>query len=139
MKKLLVLSLTLLSAAVFTACAFPTHEHVKSDWKFSANQHWRVPECNRKDCAIEDVVYDLGDHIDADKDGFCDVCSYRPLSPSLGMNWHYSDSHHWRLPEGEETFAVVYGYNPHVDEDKNNICDICGYQYSIDTETDHMQ
>ena len=137
MKKLLSVVFTaLLSIALFTACDSILHQHIEGQWEFNDSQHWQNVTCTWHICNINLVSYD---HIDEDKDSFCDVCGYRPLRPSLGMNWHYSDSHHWRLPEGEETFAVVYGYNPHVDEDKNNICDTCGYQYSIDTETDHMQ
>lgn len=136
MKKLLVLTLALLSAAVFTACDSILHQHIEGQWEFNDSQHWKSITCTWHTCEINITSYD---HIDEDKNNICDTCGYRSLGLSVGINWHYSDSHHWRLPEGEETFAVVYGYNPHVDEDKNNICDTCGYQYSIDTEVDHMQ
>ena len=33
------------------------HNHSKSDWRYSETHHWRVPECDRENCAIEDIVY----------------------------------------------------------------------------------
>lgn len=78
MKRFVALLLcTLLCIAAFTACGIFKHEHTKSDWKYNEIEHWRLPECDRSDCAVEQVVYDLGDHIDENEDGTCDVCGYQ--------------------------------------------------------------
>ena len=77
MKKLLaILICAFMCIAAFTACGIFKHEHTKSDWKQSETEHWRVPECDRSDCAVEEVVYDLGEHIDEDENDICDVCGY---------------------------------------------------------------
>ena len=75
-KKLLVLSLTLLSAAVFTACDFLMHEHIKGQWEFNDSQHWQSVTCTWHTCNINIVSYD---HIDKDENGLCDVCGYENL------------------------------------------------------------
>ena len=77
MKKLLtILICAIMCVTLLASCDMFKHEHTKSDWKYGETQHWRVPECDRKDCAVETVVYDLGDHIDADENDICDVCGY---------------------------------------------------------------
>ena len=77
MKKILaILICAIMYIAAFTACGILKHEHTKSDWKHSETEHWRVPECDRSDCAVEEVVYDLGEHIDEDENDICDVCGY---------------------------------------------------------------
>ena len=98
------------------------HEHIEGQWEFNDSQHWQSVTCTFHTCNINIVSYD---HIDEDDDGLCDVCGYRPLV--ITMKWYFSDSHHWRLPEGNAAFTVVYGYREHIDKDINNICDICGY------------
>lgn len=64
-------------------------------------------------------------HYDEDEDNKCDACEY-PLI-MFDIEWLYSDTHHWYLPEGEEVFGIVYGYGEHIDDDNNNRCDICDY------------
>ena len=62
MKKLLAVFLCiLLSAAVFTACDFPMHEHIKGQWEFNASQHWQSVTCTWNICKINIASYD---HID---------------------------------------------------------------------------
>ena len=46
------------------------------------------------------------------------------------IDWHYSDTKHWHLPEPNENGTintVVYGYADHVDRDNDHTCDVCGY------------
>ena len=77
MKKILaILICAIMCIAAFTACGILKHEHTKSDWKHSETEHWRVPECDRINCAVEDVVYDFGKHIDEDENDICDICGY---------------------------------------------------------------
>ena len=53
--------------------------------------------------------------------------------PKLEMptiEWRYSETKHWHLPEPNANgtvYTVVYGYADHVDNDNNHTCDVCGY------------
>lgn len=44
------------------------------------------------------------------------------------IEWLYSDTHHWYLPEGNVAIAIVYGYGEHVYGNNDGACDVCGYQ-----------
>ena len=60
----------------FTACSFNLHTHIKSEWKYNNNEHWKIQECDEDNCRINDEIYDFGVHVDDDNDSLCDVCSY---------------------------------------------------------------
>ena len=78
LKKLItIFSIAILSVLCFASCTVSEHNHTKSDWKYSETEHWRVPECDKENCVLEDEVYDLGTHIDDNNDVLCDVCGYQ--------------------------------------------------------------
>ena len=174
-----ILMCAIIAIASFAACDGGKHEHTPSAWKYSETHHWRIPECDREDCAVEDVVWDLGEHENKDADLFCDVCGYAmPVHvhtynyvsegevghyknftcgcPSeegttphndvdsdffcdecgdymdhlnVDVDWKYSETHHWRLPDssGGDMIGVVYGYGEHENMDADMFCDVCGY------------
>ncbi len=62
------------------------------------------------------------------------------LHQHIEGQWEFNDSQHWRpVTCTWHTCEINIVSYDHVDEDKNNICDTCGYQYSIDTEADNVQ
>ena len=78
LKKLItIFSIAILSVLCFASCTVSEHNHTKSDWKYSETEHWRVPECEKENCVLEDEVYDLGTHIDDNNDVLCDICGYQ--------------------------------------------------------------
>ncbi len=72
-KKLLMLSCLLAVSAFAVGCddeVAHTHSFAK-DWATSATEHWHVASCEHNT-----EVSDKANHVDADKDGDCDVCAY---------------------------------------------------------------
>lgn len=61
-----------------------------------------------------------------------------PKIDFYSIDWHYSDTKHWHLPEPNENGTintVVYGYANHVDRDNDHTCDVCGCEaYLIEEE-----
>lgn len=52
-------------------CPTP-HEHTfKDTWSMDENKHWKEATCDH-----HDITKDLGEHIDVDTNGECDVCGY---------------------------------------------------------------
>ena len=48
------------------------HTHTYStQWSYDENQHWHAATCEHTD-----LKNDVGNHVDEDVDGFCDVCGY---------------------------------------------------------------
>ena len=84
MKKYLFIMLTML-ILLLSACNLE-HNHSKSDWRYSETHHWRVPECDRENCSIEDIVYDYGEHVDENNDDICDVCNYSLTKGTVNNN-----------------------------------------------------
>lgn len=75
MKKILFYIVLMFSLLILFGCGI-NHQHTKSDWKYNETEHWRVPECDRENCNVEEVVYDFGKHIDDNLDSRCDICDY---------------------------------------------------------------
>ena len=72
-KKLLMLSCLLAVSAFAVGCddeVAHTHSFAK-DWTTSETEHWHVASCEHNT-----EVSDKANHVDADKDGDCDVCAY---------------------------------------------------------------
>ena len=84
MKRYLFIILTMF-ILLLTSCNLE-HKHTKSDWRYSETEHWRVPECDRENCVVEDVVYDFGKHVDENTDEICDVCNYSFAKGTVNNN-----------------------------------------------------
>ena len=78
MKKIKLVATSLVAAAMMlTGCGKEEHEHSFSKtWKSNDEQHWHECECGEKS--------DLGDHVDEDQNGKCDVCEKTvPVDPAI--------------------------------------------------------
>lgn len=61
------------------AMSLPGHIHTfDSQWSTSETQHWHAATCGH------DVKSDVGSHVDADNNGYCDVCNYQMSTPDPG-------------------------------------------------------
>ncbi len=81
-----LLSVFVLAGAIGTgagALAGCAHKHTfSSEWKTDATQHWHEATCDHTD-----EKSDIGNHVDADNDGKCDVCKYdmKVAVPATGI------------------------------------------------------
>lgn len=87
----------------------PAHEHTyASSWTSNANQHWHAATCEHAS-----LKKDLGEHVDADNDGKCDVCGYgeqkqevdpdAKLAPAEFLGHKRAD----KLEEGKDYYLAV--------------------------------
>jgi hypothetical protein len=130
MKKTLALTLSvMLCLGCLGACDSFGHEHVKGEWRHSETEHWRLPECDREDCVVEDVVYDLGNHVDDDLDHVCDDCRFEIAHKHIEGEWAYDEEYHWRshITCTWQTCDIDPALIRHLDENGDHICDDCGY------------
>ncbi len=98
MKKLLCVVIFALCLMLYLCACDLQHEHARGEWRYTESEHWRLPECDRENCAVEDVVYDLGAHVDQNTDGVCEVCGYAGVRqcPYCG---DLSDGNRWFIAE----------------------------------------
>lgn len=120
--------------AMFAGC----HTHSYSDdWSTSETQHWHAATCEHTD-----EKKDLGDHVDADKDGKCDTCGYQMETEEEEEHQHtYSDA--WSKNETQHWHAATCEHKDekkdvgnHVDADKDGRCDTCGYEMEVEEEVE---
>lgn len=104
----------------------PEHQHTFSnEWSKDSAQHWHAATCEHTD-----LKSDIAAHIDNDNDYICDICGYElPLPPPIehthtfASEWTTSSTEHWHVATcGHD---VVDGLAKHVDDDEDNICDVC--------------
>lgn len=75
MKKLFATLICAIMCVTFlAACNSEEHEHTMSDWKHNETEHWKEPVCGRNNCSVQAEVHELGEHVDKNYDGVCDVC-----------------------------------------------------------------
>ena len=75
MKKLLaILICAIMCVTLLASCDSEEHEHTMSDWKHNETEHWKEPVCGRNNCSVQAEVHELGEHVDKNYDGVCDVC-----------------------------------------------------------------
>lgn len=131
MKKTLALALALVALlCCLVGCNSLKHSHSKSDWKYSESEHWRVPECDKTDCVLEDVVYDFGNHIDENYDHKCDVCEFKIEHKHINGEWQYDEEYHWvsHITCTWGACDVDPGIFGHSDRNGDGKCDECNYQ-----------
>ncbi len=107
------------------------HKHTY-DYICNEHTHQKIFTCG---CPSPDIAEE---HINYDEDMLCDLCGYTFEFYLDSIEWLYSDTHHWWVPEGENTFAVVYGYGEHVNNDADLNCDVCGYLMEQPTPTNYF-
>ena len=75
MKKLFaILVCAIMCVTLLASCDSEEHEHTMSDWKHNEIEHWKEPVCGRNNCSVQAEVHELGEHVDENYDGICDVC-----------------------------------------------------------------
>lgn len=106
-------------------------------WSYNATHHWWDPQASGSYYGISlGVLLLYQEHSDSDNDKLCDVCRCYMNTIELDIEWQYSPTHHWWIPnpaDGAEIIGVVYGYGEHVDENQDDLCDVCGY-YDLRTD-----
>lgn len=117
---LLILALTI-AVGMLVSCQ-PECEHPLSDkWSSDADGHWHPFTCEHGEKAKDALV----PHVDADEDGFCEICKYEVgHTHTAGGDWKYDETHHWKdatCSHKEEKAE----YSLHSDEDYNGSCDGC--------------
>lgn len=83
-KKLLLLSAIFAFSGFAVACEDeePAHEHSYAPaWSSNETMHWHAADCDHTDMKADETS-----HVDADKDGDCDVCAYEGLSVKAYVN-----------------------------------------------------
>lgn len=53
--------------------------------------------------------------------------------------WYYNDIEHWRVYECEEDNQEVFDLGKHIDENNDNLCDICNYYLSKEIENNNLE
>lgn len=104
----------------------PEHQHqFSSEWSKNSAQHWHAATCEHTD-----LKSDIGAHVDNDSNYICDICGYGlPVPPPIehthtfATEWTTSSTEHWHVATcGHD---VVDGKGKHIDDDGDNICDVC--------------
>ena len=112
------------------------HTHTYDEkWSTSETQHWHAATC-----AHEDQKKDLGDHVDANDDGKCDVCGYQmeveeEHTHTYSNEWTSDETQHWHAATCEHTDQKKDAAN-HVDANEDGKCDVCGYQMQTAPEVE---
>ncbi len=103
-----------------------THEHWTdaAEYVTDGDNHWKV--CSEHAGA----KLELGAHVDDDSDGKCDVCKYEdPNHTHTYEETTYTSDYngHWYASTCGHS-ALIAGYEAHVDEDGDNVCDDCEHE-----------
>ena len=98
------------------------HEHTYADiWSTTPEKHWKESTCHST------VKKDEGAHVDTlDNNGICDVCEYVLCDHNFVLK--YNETHHYYAPSCTHN-VQNYGEEAHVDENRDILCDVCGYNY----------
>ena len=86
----------------------PTHTHTYAEaWTTNSTQHWHANTCEAE-CG-QKLASALGNHVDENKDGKCDVCA-KELTPAhvhtFSSAWSTDASKHWHAATCEHTDEV---------------------------------
>jgi hypothetical protein len=128
MKKSISLTLAMLmTMSFFVGCeeeAPEAHEHdYATEWSSDATKHWHAATCDDED-DCETAIKDVDGHVDANKDGACDVCAYVVCAHEFATEWSYDATNHW--------YAATCGCNVKKDEAAHTAnaagvaCSVCG-------------
>ncbi len=99
------------------------HEHTFADeYSYDANNHWLPATCEHTD-----EMANFGQHVDEDEDGVCDICGYydKTHEHTFAEEWSFDETNHWHAATCGHHGAVA-DKAPHVDENNDGVCDVCG-------------
>ena len=128
-KKLLsILALVLMVCVLFVSCQEPApeeppHEHTfdTASWSSDATMHWHKATCEHTS-----EMKDVQGHIDANKDGICDVCAYAENhTHTFVEDWSYDATGHWHVAN---CFHDVKSEVVAHTADGMGFCTTCGYK-----------
>ena len=98
------------------------HVHTYADaWSKDAQGHWYDATCDCEDAPVNKL-----NHVDANNDGACDVCTYTNHTHTYSEDWTVDCTNHWNAADCGH---IVAGTNvaAHADDDADGKCDVCGY------------
>ena len=107
-----------------------TCEHPLSDaWESTADIHW-----NPTTCEHGEHRGNVGEHVDADEDGNCDVCGYvGEHIHTYADEWIFDANNHWKKTTC--THDKIGFFSAHADENSDAECDSCGAHVHVLTTT----
>ena len=130
MKRIIaLLCMVAISILAFAACNNGGGNDQKDDcqhtfseaWSSDKNQHWHAATCEHGEQKDS-----LADHIDADEDGVCEVCSYEVgHTHTFASDWTITEEKHWKASTCSHKDQKIEE-SLHKDEDLNGECDVCG-------------
>ena len=94
-------------------------------WTSDETHHWH--KCTVEGCT---EISDKAEHVDADKDGKCDVCAYVMTAPHVhvpGEDWKHDETNHWHECVG---CGIKLDVAAHADANGDGKCDDCGFVMS---------
>ena len=100
------------------------HSHTyASQWSHNETSHWYQATCEHAT-----LQANLGDHVDEDLDGVCDICSYEDASCQHTYSdvWTSDAESHWHAATCNH-IGKVAELAAHSDSDNDGACDVCGY------------
>ena len=122
MKKKLLGAVLSVGAIVGLASCMEVHEHeFATDWSSNASGHWHACACDER------LLDSFAAHVDENKDGNCDVCSYevgKPHEHAYATEYSKDASGHWY--DSTCDHKVVSGFAQHT-EGEDGVCTACGY------------
>ena len=135
-KKILGAVLSLGAIVGLASCMEETHQHEFSkDWSSNAGGHWHACEC-------DDRLHDsFAAHVDADKNGKCDVCTFavevhaepkEEHTHSYAEAWTSNAQGHWHACSCDA--SLMNSFAAHVDANNDGKCDVC----NADVEKQHV-
>lgn len=133
MKKILSLVLCAVLLALTLASCGEEHAHTFSeDWSYDENNHWHAATCEH----TEEKFFNKA-HVDANKDGVCDVCGY-----DADHEHTYQADGEWTTDAGYHWHAATCGHDvegtakaAHADADGDGACDVCAYKLNDHNHT----
>ena len=96
------------------------HEHeYAAEWSWDDDYHYHAPVCGDTE-----EVADKAEHT-YDENGDCTECGAHH-DHSFAQDWKSDNTGHWHAATCKHS-DIKGEFSPHVNEDENDLCDVCGY------------
>ncbi len=109
--------------AVCDDCAYDyDHTHTfAAEWTITDNEHWHAVACGH-----DVTVADKGAHVDADTNGYCDVCEFQTAHfHSFEESWSSdANGHFHKATCGHDVKDAEAAHNGY---EADGVCDTCAY------------
>ena len=110
-----------------------THQRDEGQgYQYDKETHWYVLTCGCDDDGKGDP------HVDTDdNNGVCDICKYQFCDHWDKETWVVDDTHkhHWHARTCGHNVAEKIDYEDHIDENYDEICDICKHYCEFDNDS----